>query len=241
MPGSPKTPVWIGNSSSLVELPNSGEKVLGEKVRLIKRYASTYAICDANALYKGTVGSGATAGYIVAQSTITPDRGNQALLTIEWEANGSGSGADLPVDEYGLLPFEVNPRLESHPLFASLNVEKREKVRAWVDASDPLTRQKNKDLVTDPDAILLGEKLLQGTETYYLAGWTYQWAFYSWSIPSISDGGFIETPGGPLSGYLGSGVDWLRQADSYEFTGTHHKLTRTWLGGPTGHWDPDLY
>lgn len=237
---APKSPVWVGNNTTLVELANSGEKVFGDKVRLVKRYSSTYAVCLAAALSKGTTGSGGTAGYRVSQSTVTKDRGGMGFLTIDWEANSSSSGADLPPDEYGLLPFEVNPRLEQHPLFAALTDAQREDVREAIDHSD-INNRKSAIAALTGEPLLLAQKLLKGIDSYYLAGWTYQWTFYGWTIPTISDGGVVETPGGPLDGYLGTGVDWLRQADSYEFTGTHHRLTRTWLGGPTGHWDSDLY
>jgi len=37
---------------------------------------------------------------------------------------------------------------------------------------------------------------------------------------------------------------WLRLADSLNHAGVNgsmYKITRTWVGGPAGYWDPDLY
>jgi hypothetical protein len=44
------------------------------------------------------------------------------------------------------------------------------------------------------------------------------------------DGGYIETPGGPLAGLLGSGLQWLRMADEHDCDGVQHRLTRSWRG-----------
>lgn len=45
------------------------------------------------------------------------------------------------------------------------------------------------------------------------------------------------------SGYQGGAVSisWLRQADDIEFQRTFFKVTRKWLGAPTGAWDIDLF
>ncbi len=230
-----------GVNTVLVEQPDSPEYVLGERVTCVRRYRGLHSLCVSSALAKGTLGSGSMSGYIVTQSVVKRLPKQIGELVISYEANASGSGQQLPPDEYSLKPFEVNPRIESHPAFSTLDEDDQEKVRAWIDAPDPATKAKLKLLVTDATAQLLGQKRLKGIETYYLAGWTYTWSLYSWTIPTLVDGGYIETPSGPLSGYLGSGLDWLRQADDLDYNGTHYKLTRAWLAGPSGHWDADLY
>jgi hypothetical protein len=58
--------------------------------------------------------------------------------------------------------------------------------------------------------------------------------------PNFSDSIFanmvIENP----NIYTG-GISWLRQEDTLTLQRTWWRLTRTWLGGPLGHWDPELY
>jgi hypothetical protein len=243
------TIIWKGTSAlftagvntTLVEQPDSPEYTFGEKVSCVRKFRGLHSLALSSAPAHGALGSGTMAGFKVASSIVRRLPRQIGELTINYEANDSSSGASLPPDEYGLHPFEVNPKTEQHPLFLTLTEAEREAVRGWVDAPDPTTRAANKALVVGALAQQLGGKLLQGIETYYLAGWTYTWSLYSWSIPTVVDGGYVETPGGPLDGYLGTGVDWLRQADDLDFDGTKHKLTRTWLGGPTGHWDADLY
>jgi len=241
--------IWKGKSdlftagvnTVLVEQADSPEYVFGEKVTCVRKFKGLHSLCVSSAISRGAIGTGDMAGFWVTRSLVRRQARQIGELVIEYEAYDSSSGASLPPDEYGLHPFEVNPKTEQHPLFASLTEAERELVRGWVDAPDPTTRATNKALVTGALAQQLGGKLLSGIETYYLAGWTYSWSLYSWSIPTVVDGGYVETPGGPLNGYLGSGVDWLRQADDLTFDGSNHKLTRTWLGGPTGQWDADLY
>jgi hypothetical protein len=37
------------------------------------------------------------------------------------------------------------------------------------------------------------------------------------------------------------GLSWLRQADTLHLNRTWWKITKTWIGGPLGHWDKELY
>lgn len=37
------------------------------------------------------------------------------------------------------------------------------------------------------------------------------------------------------------GLSWLRQADTIHLQRTWWRLTRSWIGGPVGHWDNELY
>ena len=83
-----------------------------------------------------------------------------------------------------------------------------------------------------------------GYETYYLVGTKYSHIWYSFTFPPLSAGGVIEPfpTGGPRAG--DASLSWLRLADNPEPAGVNgsvHKITSTWLGGPTGHWDSVLY
>jgi hypothetical protein len=91
-------------------------------------------------------------------------------------------------------------------------------------------------------------KLMRGEETFYIAGWRYTYWYYSYTIPTLSIGARIATPGGPLAGNLPSNTVWLRLADNCEpagVNGSMYKVTSTFLGGPIyggiGYWDPNLY
>ena len=95
---------------------------------------------------------------------------------------------------------------------------------------------------TDAYQTALWDKLIRGTENFYLAGFRYSWTRAYWSIAgTINLGGYIESPGGPLTGMFPAGISWLRQADDVKFTGQHFRYTVSWLGAPDGHWDTDLY
>jgi hypothetical protein len=117
-----------------------------------------------------------------------------------------------------------------------------------VQASSVAARAAAKLVMTgDPDdpiphlelALKLGNKMLRGTENYYLAGWTYTWTTYWWELPTVVKGGYTETPVGPLAGHLGDSTAWLRNADELDYDGTQHRLIRSWRGIDA--WDADLY
>ncbi len=62
----------------------------------------------------------------------------------------------------------------------------------------------------------------------------------------LSEGGYIEIPGGPAGAVLPPNFSWLRCADAamqanYGPLGAVEKLVRTWDGGPLGLWAPDIY
>jgi hypothetical protein len=47
--------------------------------------------------------------------------------------------------------------------------------------------------------------------------------------------------GGPSLNTPPYGLSWLRQADTLHLQRTWWRLTRSWIGGPVGHWDNELY
>ncbi len=92
------------------------------------------------------------------------------------------------------------------------------------------------------EATILADLRLKGVESYYLSGFKYTWTLAFWEKPALNVGGYIEAPYGPLGDTIEIlGLASLRQADSLQFNGQNHKLTRSWLCAPNGHWDPDLY
>lgn len=85
--------------------------------------------------------------------------------------------------------------------------------------------------------------LMAGHETYYLAGLKYMYIRHYFTLPELSLGGIIQAPTwGPMDG--NTELSWLRLADAPEPIGVNNsiiRVTSTWLGGPSGHWDPILY
>jgi hypothetical protein len=249
--------IWKGKSSLftagvntvLVEQPDSPEFNYGEVPTCTRKYKGLHSLCKSSALYSGTLGTGDMDGWTVKSSKVTRAPRQIGLLEVQWQmtgAIGSGGGEggggelQLPQDEYGLQPFDINPKIERHSIYADFDEEQWAEVRAVVDGTISDDRERFVASLT-PLQTALVEKLHRGQENYYLAGWTYSWSTHHWDVPTLSAGGFLETPGGPLAGYLGSGIHWLRQADSLEFNGTTNKRTMTWIGGPVGHWDTDFY
>ena len=113
-------------------------------------------------------------------------------------------------------------------------------------------------------AIDLLMKFRRGNESFYLPGFTVTWSQYAWSPWAVNPGGYIEDPGvgGAVPYYFwyvnstqtiftqaasvnpqlyGSGISWLRLADTQSWARTWYKITRTWIGSPYGFWDPSLY
>jgi hypothetical protein len=245
------TIVWKGNpalftagvNTVLVEQPDSPLYTFDDLPTCVRRYRGLHSLCLSSGLYKGTLGTGAMAGWIVKKSTIKREAKQIGELTIDWQmlaTAGESGSLQLPADEFDLQPFEVNPKTEQHPFFSALDDEKRVAVRTVVD-SEATKDRATKLAALDSLSLNLAQKLMKGRDSYYLAGWTYTWTTYSWDLPTAMAGGVIEAPAGPLAGYFVGTIDWLRQADSLQPTPTHFKLTKTWLGGPNGHWDTDLY
>lgn len=108
----------------------------------------------------------------------------------------------------------------------------------------------------------------RGETTFYLSGYKVVWSQYYWGPALMVPGGFIEDPvyEGALPPYFwstdqtsagqnilttnavalnpliyGNGISWLRLCDKEAYSRTWFKLTKTWIGGPLGHWDALLY
>lgn len=241
------TPFWT-DAESLVEVPQSPVTVIAEKMTRTRTYRGHYAVCEGSALPRGTSGTGAEAGFSVAQSTVSRERGNAGLLVVVWEANGPGSGATLDLPEAMLTPVEQNPVVERHPKVAGLSDDEHASIHTAVFGSTPEIRAAaklvldNSVLPTKQKALSLYGLLVKGTQSFYLAGLQYTWSYSSWTVPAgLVLGGYIETPGGPLAEQIPSNGSWLRLSDRLEWRGGQWRVTTTWIGGPIGHWDTFLY
>jgi hypothetical protein len=112
-------------------------------------------------------------------------------------------------------------------------------VRAAFGASATDTKDSNETGLPALAKELLA-KLRRGQETWYLPALRYKVVEYFTTMPTLSLGGWIAAPAGPLASGLPAG-EYLREADVLESEGNYLKVTRTWVGGPPGYWDADIY
>jgi hypothetical protein len=253
--------VWKGPTNALVEIADSGQVVVTDRTRYTRIYKGTYVLCVQSQPARGTFGTGALAGWVVNQSTVTQERGTIGKLSIEWEAGGAYATSPLPIGEPHLEPQELYPKIERNAYFqgssgisgapttpiayttiqlaynALYNSQQAGSSAAWQAGSNL-----SGDQLLHFNELLA--KLQQGEETYYLAGWRYSYELFSYTFPTIFRGAFIQQPGGPFSNVLPAGTSWLRLADNVVpagVNGSMWKLTLNYVGGPNGHWDPDIY
>jgi hypothetical protein len=199
-------------------------------------------------LARGTFGTGSRAGWVVTSSDTTPSK-PKATLTINWEAGGAEATAPLPCDDFDLKDVELFPKVERNIFYAGITTATLALAYQAAQASTPAGRADASTrlaALSDPQKTLgqnLRDKLLEGKEGFYLAGVRYEWTSYSYSLPSFDLGGYIQAPLGPLESYF-TGIDFLRLCDRLKPVGVNgscYQIISTWLGGPAGHWDTDLY
>lgn len=259
----PAVPTWSPAAPALVELANSGEINFDDVATFTQMYSGKYDDCVDAALPKGTAGSGDTAGLYVKTCNVKKSRGEIGTLTIIWSgySGDGGSGEQIPGDEYGLEPFEINPPLERNSarfgtLYPSSGSPSAAVIalqdlvtQAHQGATDAIRSEKFAAISSSPagataigQAIKVATLLRKGTTNYYLAGFRYSWVLYFVTQPAVTAGGFIETPSGPFGATIsGLGLSCLRTADDLKFANGFFVLTRSWLCGPSGHWSSDLY
>lgn len=249
----PSSPTWSA-ASFLTEAPESGGIVHDSRGRVLTQvFHGQRARCEASVVPWGTVGTGALAGYTCDRCVVTPSEGDAGRLEITWlspyGSGGGGGGEILPADEYDLVPSDAAPRIERHLMFKNLTaVERRQVLNVLTtdygddEAAEAKRAAAYAGLNTGANGALkqkLYRKIAEGNEAYYFANWQYTWTEFSFTIPSLSDGGVRETPGGPLAGYLGNDLKWLRLADALSVRNGVFAVTHTWLGSPE--WDTDIY
>ena len=251
--------IWKGPTNALVYQPNAPRLVYGDRVKAVDIYKGQQSLCAESMLARGTFGTGLRAGWVVNQCTCDTSRGDVGTLTIEWEAGGSSADQPLPVGDFSLEPQEIYPKVERNPFFTGITADTVSAVynclysfdRNGANSANTIIQER----VTNAQdggtpgtqtafALELLGKLQNGEESYYIAGYRYSFSTYSYTAPSLSPGGIIGTPGGPIAGDLPGSVQWLRLADKIEpagVNGSMYKLTQNWIGGPSGYWDSDLY
>lgn len=243
----PATPTWRPESPGLVEVPESGEYNLAESQTFTQIFTGKYEDCVAGALAKGTYGSGDTEGYMVQSCRVSRDRGLIGKLVIVWVLIEI-TGENLPADEFGLNPQDQSPATERNPAFNNVTSEQFEKVRTAVFTSEETAKPAREWIealgssTSNNETKALYAQLKRGVTNYYKPFFTYYWAQYFTSIPSVNTGAYIEAPGGPLESTIaGLSLTCLRQADNLEFQNGLYKRTRAWMCTTDAYWDSILY
>lgn len=243
------SPLWFG-TTNLVLQAESGDIELADRSTRTDIYSGPYSTCVAGLLSRGTFGTGTRDGWVVARSKASHSKGGIGRLEITWEAAGSNSGCSLPSDDFDLQPVELYPRVERNSYFASLTTATLALAYSTVQSATPEARSRAKATLDGLSnstqktlGLALADKLQKGVETFYMAGVRYTAYSHSWTVPTLTIGGSIQAPAGPLSGKFGT-MSGLRLADGLQpvgVNGSMFKLSRIWLLGPAGHWDSDLY
>lgn len=211
---------------------------------------------------------------------------------------GGVSTLDIPPDEFNVETLEFNPSIYRHPRYNTViryNLDSNgniinpslsngykivNAINLSANAPQIGTQTANGSLInsttiTDPDVLALANELLnkvkQGEDTFYLAGFKVNYTVYYYYPIGLNPGGYIEDPvdSGNLPYYFWSldgtpddsdsnncflaiaqsvapqfyanGLSWLRQADRIELQRTWFKKTSIWIGGPYGNWDAQIY
>lgn len=234
------SPKWIGPTDQLLEMPDSPDYNLSSgNTRCTRSYMGQYNLAVASILPRGTIGTGDMSGWNVIECRATRSRGAVGKLVITYAPYGAASGFALPPDVFSITPFEVNPALEKNRRYSSLTDDDFAKVDNCIRAF-----QKNGATPFPLTGMLLDlfNKKKRGNTNYYLAGFTYSWTRSYFLLTGVANvGGYIEAPGGPLGSFIPSTFSCLRKADDIKRADWIYQYTTSWLCGPSGHFDPDLY
>jgi hypothetical protein len=234
------SPIWSG-SSSLIEASDSPDWSFSEKITCTRVFRGPYATALSSAPFPGAAGTGDLLNYYVKSSRVSREERGIGKLQIIYEAGndtfeGGGPSALLPPDECGITMERLDRPIETHPRYSMLSDEMVDSVKLLLQNYDEYKADYEADVLLDSVASEMWSKMKRGFTVYPIWVPVYRWAIHSWTCPSASEGGFIETPYGPITG---PSIDWLRQADSINFNGTHWVLERSWIGGPEV--DTDVY
>lgn len=243
-------PIWKGFSGLIIQ-PESGKLSLSDRATFTDVYKGPAATCEGGVLRRGTFGSGDRAGWVVTSSISENEKGGIGKLTINWEAGGASASAGLlPLSEFDSQVVELYPKIERNAFFAGITRDTISAAYAAVLGATKAQRDAAYAYVSglsDPTQQNLGLKLISklqmGEESWYLAGMRYMYIWYSFTAPALNMGGYVDSPAFATTFGIAS-YDWLRLADFVQAAGVNgsaFKVTSTWLGGPGGYWDTDIY
>jgi hypothetical protein len=259
--------IWKGSGAvALVEQPGSGKMAFADRVTWQRIFRGPIELCRASVLRRGTFGTGDSLGWVIGSCTLETEPRGIGLITYNWELGGPAANpAFAPLDEFDCEIMELNPKVErnrnffgaSHPIwggddetdkislvtiaycYQAVHGASAEGRQIAIQKIQCLTDANQKDW-----GLVLIDLLQKGVETYYLAGLKYSHIWYSFTLPSLSLGGVLTGPTGPLAALLNPSMNWLRLADKPQSVGPNgscFKITSSWIGGLAGHWDAVLY
>jgi hypothetical protein len=258
--GAPVVPVYRGlfnppGVTSPVQSPDGMHYGLNLKWKWTQKLRGdwTTIIENANAgfYFRGTI----SGDWIIGESRLQLEKGQVGTVEIDWESIASG----LSPDEWEVTRENLQPHLERNSYFSNLSSDNIAIVkRAFNAFSAEMQATASNQFAsclgldgssTEALCWSLLDKLEKGMESYYLAASRYTWSTYylPGDVPALFPGGYIDpSPGGPAGYVLPANTAWLREADqvgqaNYAPIGGIVKLTRTWIGGPLGWWDTNLY
>lgn len=237
---------WIGDHTNPQSSPSGDSLAIADRVYYTEVLHGKEAVINAEAvrLPRGNIATFAipgvsSANWIVEEAVTSKDKWGKATLTRKWALLTTP-----PPSEWSLIPLELNPPITAAGYFSSLSEDDRDKVYAARHAATPELRFaiQSKWLAGGSAALMnsLLAKWRRGMETFYVAGMKFQFSSYSFTSPGCTAGGYRETPGNP-GGYTLPTLSWLRLADEITCSSGLYKKVSTWLGGPSGHWDTDIY
>jgi hypothetical protein len=243
---------WVAKPTPeyVVPAPDGTSLDLGDRVTWTEVKHGRWSECIAYALTrpKGTLLNFAIPGasasdWVVSGTRCDREKPDRGTVTVTWT---SLTFSTPPPGEFSVIPLELNPAITSHSTFASLTDAERDQAEACRRAGTWELRGKLQSKINAGASSTLINKLLakwkRGMETYYIAGLKYQITTYYYSSPGCTRGGFRQSPSTPITGWTWpSGMSWLRLSDDLSYSQGLYKLTNTWLGGPSGHWDTDIY
>jgi hypothetical protein len=237
------TPKYQG-SSGVNLAPESGLLKLAERItfqQVLRSRSYSTALTQAQLFPRGTTGTVGGVAMIVDDTTLESERGGIGKITINWARLDTP-----PPDEYSVVPFEINPRVELADYFSSLTSDDLDKAHSLFKGSTAAIRSNLDAIIGSVTHATLIRSLIakwrRGQETFYFAGLKYVWTSYSYSRPTVDSGGFQQAPLGPMMGDASfTGMGWLRLSDEMVYQNGLFKLTSSWMGGPSGWWDSDIY
>ena len=238
----------------LKEKPDSPEIELGEQGLFTHTFDADWTTARSLVLPRGTFVRDSNGNIFRLLTTkLQHKAGNVGEIS---HATESISFA-VPPDEFDIDDVENNPSLKKHPRYAALTDQDFSNIQSALDLPQQQSRAEAETLNTYAPSSLsfarwneLLSKLRRGEDSFYAAGIKITWGTFSFSPQPMNLGGYIEDPTLilPFTFYIGTagnifpnGISWLRFADKQPFQRTWYKLTRTWVGFPNAHWDPDIY
>lgn len=266
-----RTIIWAPYQA-LVQTWEGADLTLADRISDVDTWRGPIAQARMGAVLRGTYGTGNRLGWVCTGSKVKSERKGIGTLEITWEPGGPyANPAFLPLDDWKEEAVELYPKVErnkhlrgvSYPGNLADRITTKNIALAYQSVhgatlqmrSDAAREISKMAALTTPPPTgttwadqsnwtnQLENWLLNGNETYYLAGLKHCYVIHYFTLPETTLGGIIESPSwGPRAG--DTTLSWLRLADAAEpigVNGSAFRVTYTWLGGPGGHWDPVLY